>query len=156
MRKENKEKLSSQFSILIYVVYICPDIIFQVLPPCSRPMMSHHVTCHVTAMSCAFSSSKNKIKEKKNKKLLVFKCSITSGLPISLPEQQYRTKSNLTRYNNYCTFLQLSFLAIIKYSRFLQSIQIFTEFSATFIKNYYSSKAQIIANIFCHGSHSYT
>ena len=30
---------------------ICPNIIFQILLPCSRPMTSHHVTCHVTAMS---------------------------------------------------------------------------------------------------------
>jgi len=27
-------------------------------------MMSHHVTCHVTAVSCASLSSKRKIKEK--------------------------------------------------------------------------------------------
>jgi len=42
---------------------MCPDIIFQILLPYSRPMTSHHVTCHVTAVSCASSSSKNKIKE---------------------------------------------------------------------------------------------
>ena len=30
-------------------------------------MTSHHVTCHVTAMSCASSSSKRKEKEKENK-----------------------------------------------------------------------------------------
>ena len=34
-----------------YMYTICPNIIFQILLPCSRPMMSHHVTCHVTAMS---------------------------------------------------------------------------------------------------------
>jgi len=45
---------------------MCPDIIFQILPPCSGPMMSHHVTCYVNAMSCASSSSKRKIKEKEN------------------------------------------------------------------------------------------
>ena len=50
-----------------HVVYMCPDVIFQILPPCSRPMSSHHVTCHVTAVSCASSSSKRKIKERKNK-----------------------------------------------------------------------------------------
>ena len=60
-----------------YVVYMCPDIIFQILPPPSRPMTSHHVTCHMTAVSYASSSSKRKekenqykirkIKEKKNK-----------------------------------------------------------------------------------------
>jgi len=41
-----------------YVVYICPDVIFWILPPYSRPMMSYHVT----AMSHASSSS---IKEKR-------------------------------------------------------------------------------------------
>ena len=30
-----------------YVVYICPDVIFQILPPCSRPMTSHHMTSHM-------------------------------------------------------------------------------------------------------------
>ena len=50
-----------------HVIYMCSKVIFQILPPCSRPMMSHHVTCHVTAVSCASSSSKRKIKEKKNK-----------------------------------------------------------------------------------------
>ena len=38
---------------------------FQILPPHSRPMTSHHVTCHMTVVSCASSSSKRKIKEKK-------------------------------------------------------------------------------------------
>ena len=32
----------------------CPDIIFQTLLLCSRPMTSHHVTCHVTSLSHAF------------------------------------------------------------------------------------------------------
>ena len=48
-----------------HVVYMCPDVIFQILLLCSRPMTSHHVTCHVTAMSCASSSS---IKRKRNSK----------------------------------------------------------------------------------------
>jgi len=39
---------------------MCSDIIFQILPPCSRPIMSHHVTM----VSCASLSSKRKIKEK--------------------------------------------------------------------------------------------
>ena len=47
-----------------YVYTICPDIIFQILLSCSRSMMSHHVTCHVTAMSHASSLS---IKKKKKK-----------------------------------------------------------------------------------------
>jgi len=48
-----------------HVVYICPDIIFQILPPCSRPMTSPHVTCHVTVVSHVSSLSKRKIKEKR-------------------------------------------------------------------------------------------
>ena len=48
-----------------YVVYICSDIIFQILLLHSRPMMSHHVTYHMTVMSCASSLSlKRKIKIK--------------------------------------------------------------------------------------------
>jgi len=43
---------------------MCPDIIFQILLSCSGPMISHHVTCHVTAVSCASLLSKRKIKEK--------------------------------------------------------------------------------------------
>ena len=55
-----------------YVVYMCPDVIFQILLLCSRPMMSHHVTCHVTTMSCASSllikrKIKGNSKEKKYK-----------------------------------------------------------------------------------------
>ena len=69
--------MSASFSTQgYYVVYMCSDIIFQILLPYSRPMISHHVTCHVTAVSCASLSFKRKIKEKK-KKLLVFKCPIT-------------------------------------------------------------------------------
>ena len=41
------------------------DIIFQILPSCSRPMTSHHVTCHVTVVSHASSLSKRKRKEKR-------------------------------------------------------------------------------------------
>ena len=37
-----------------HVYSICPDIIFQTILPCSRPVTSHHVTCHVTSLSCAF------------------------------------------------------------------------------------------------------
>ena len=38
-------------------------------PPYSRPMTSHHVTCHVTVVSCASSSSKIK---KQNKTKLIY------------------------------------------------------------------------------------
>ena len=48
---------------------MCPEIIFQILLPCSRPMMSHHVTCHVTVMSRApLSLIKRKRKRKRNPK----------------------------------------------------------------------------------------
>ena len=49
-----------------HVVYMCPDVIFQIFPPYSRPMTSHHVTCHVTAVSCVSLLSKRKEKEKEN------------------------------------------------------------------------------------------
>ena len=42
---------------------MCPNIIFQILLLCFRPMTSHHMTCHVTVMSCASSLSKEKEKE---------------------------------------------------------------------------------------------
>ena len=54
-----------------YVVYMCPDIIFQILLLCSRPMTSHHVTCHVTVVSHAFFI----VQKKNKKKLLVSKMS---------------------------------------------------------------------------------
>jgi len=41
------------------------DIIFQTLPSGSRLMTSHHVTCHVTSLSCASLLSKRKEKENK-------------------------------------------------------------------------------------------
>ena len=63
-----------------HVVYMCPDVIFQILLLCSRPMTSHHVTCHVTSMSCASSLSlkgKRNIKfrkiNKRKRKMLVSK-----------------------------------------------------------------------------------
>jgi len=51
-----------------HVVYMCPDIIFQILLLCSRPMTSHHVTCHVTVVSHIFfiAQKKKKRKEKQN------------------------------------------------------------------------------------------
>ena len=52
-----------------HVVYMCPDVIFQIFPLCSRLMTSQHVTCHVTAISCASSSSlKRKIKRNSKKR----------------------------------------------------------------------------------------
>ena len=50
-----------------HVYSMCPDIIFPILLPPSRPMMSHHVISHVTSMSCASLSSKRKEKENQYK-----------------------------------------------------------------------------------------
>ena len=47
-----------------YVVYIYPDVIFQILLLHSRPMMLHHVICHVTAISLKI-KIKIKIKSRK-------------------------------------------------------------------------------------------
>ena len=49
-----------------HVVYMCPDIISQILPSFSRPMTSHHVICHVTVASPSPSLSKRKTKRKEN------------------------------------------------------------------------------------------
>ena len=57
---------------------MCPDIIFQFLLHCSRPMTSHYVTDHVTLILHA--SSLFKIKENKNKN----KRSIKSQVQVSL------------------------------------------------------------------------
>jgi len=48
---------------------MCPDVIFPILPPPSRPMTSHHVISHVTLMSHA-SLLFEKEKEKENKILI--------------------------------------------------------------------------------------
>ena len=48
-----------------YHVYsMCPDVIFQTIPLCSRLVMSHHVTCHVPS---SLSFQENKVKKKKSK-----------------------------------------------------------------------------------------
>ena len=53
----------------VTILYLCAltssSRSFHHLLPPSRPMISHHVTCHVTAVSCASSSSKRKEKENK-------------------------------------------------------------------------------------------
>ena len=52
-----------------HVIYMCSDIIFQILLLYSRPMTSYHVTCHGTAMSHAsLLSLKEKEKEKEIQK----------------------------------------------------------------------------------------
>ena len=49
-------------------IYIPSDIIFQIVLLCSRPMTSHHVTCHVTVISRASSLSLKKEKEIQKKR----------------------------------------------------------------------------------------
>ena len=44
---------------------MCPDVIFQILLLCSRPMMSHHVTCYIT---CLFIVTKRKRKRNSKEK----------------------------------------------------------------------------------------
>ena len=59
------------FSCLLqghHIVFMCPDVIFQTLPLCSRPMMLPHVTCHVTMVSYASSLSKKEKKRKEKRK----------------------------------------------------------------------------------------
>ena len=52
--------------ISILHLYVC--LASYSRPLCSRPMMLHHVTCHVTAVSCA--SSLSRIKKKRKAKLI--------------------------------------------------------------------------------------
>ena len=59
---------------------MCPDVIFQILLPCSRPMMSHDVTCHVTTMSRASSLSKEKRNSKEKKYKIKKNVSVQSVL----------------------------------------------------------------------------
>ena len=92
-----------------HVVYMCPDVIFQILPPCSRPMMSHHVTCHVTIVSRASSLSKRKRKEKENqykirkikekkKKIVSVQASYNS---LNIMTNQVASQSDLNIIKNY-------------------------------------------------------
>ena len=47
-----------------HVYSMCPNVIFQTILPCSRLVMSHHVTYHVPS---SLSFQGNKIKKKKSK-----------------------------------------------------------------------------------------
>ena len=49
-----------------HVYSMCPDVIFPILLPLSRPMTSYHVISHVTSVSRASLLSKRKEKEKEN------------------------------------------------------------------------------------------
>ena len=58
---------TSYLSHILLKAIMCPDIIFQILLSCSGPMTSHHVTCHVTAMSHA--SLLSIIRKRKSRKI---------------------------------------------------------------------------------------
>ena len=117
--------MSTSFPIQGYhVVYMYPDVIFQIFPPCSRPMTSHHVICHVTAVSCASLLSKRKVKEKEKEnqykirkikerkiKLLVFKCSITERREGKRSVRLANTKG----YQGYAEVLRISKLLSLIY-----------------------------------------
>ena len=91
-----------------YVVYMHPDIIFQILLPCSRPMTSHHMT----AVSYASSLSKRKIKEKEKEnqykirkinekwKSLVFKHPITRSKCIAIVSGAVHTVVEVCRMDS--------------------------------------------------------
>ena len=75
---------------------MCPNVIFQILPPCSRPMMSHHVICHVTVMSRASSLSKIKIKEKrKENQYKIRKIKEKKNKIVSIQASHNKEKENL-------------------------------------------------------------
>ena len=75
----------------IYVPWCYPSHLFYPTLAKSRLMTSHHVICHVTSVTCLFIVKKKKedwkkrnIKsrkiDKRKRKMLVFKCTITSTL----------------------------------------------------------------------------
>ena len=70
-----------------------------------------------------------------------------SGLPIVCPGQWWSKKSNLARCKDQRAWRRLSFLAVMKYSRFLWSVQISTRWVAPSKKCLYSSNARIMASI---------
>ena len=69
------------------------------------------------------------------------------GLPMVYPRWWWKRKLNLARCKDQRACWQLSFLAIMKYSRFLWSVQIFTRWIAPSRKYLHSSNVQIIASI---------
>ena len=60
---------ASCFTQGYHVYTICPNVIFQILLPCSRPMILHHVTCQCDCnVTCLFIVQK-KIKKGKEYKI---------------------------------------------------------------------------------------
>ena len=51
MKNKIEKELSPPF---VNLTYMCSDIILLVLSSKSRPMISHHVICHVTAVTYLF------------------------------------------------------------------------------------------------------
>jgi len=70
-----------------------------------------------------------------------------SGLPIVRLGQWWSRKSNLARCKDQHPWRWLSFLAIMKYSRFLWLVQISTRWVTSSKKYLYSSNAWIMASI---------
>jgi len=71
-----------------------------------------------------------------------------SGLPMVRLGQWWNKKSNLARCKDQWAWRQLSFLAVMKYLRFLWSVQISTRWVTSSRKCLHSSNAQMIASIF--------
>ena len=69
------------------------------------------------------------------------------GLPITRPGRWWSRKSNLARCKDQCAWRQLSFLVVMKYLRFLWSVQISTKWVAPSKKCLHSSNASIMASI---------
>ena len=70
-----------------------------------------------------------------------------SSLSIDCPRQWQKVKSKQARYKNQHTYFWFSFLAVMKYSRFLQLVQICTGLAIPLRKCLHSSSVQIIASI---------
>ena len=80
-----------------YVYSMCPDIIFQTILLCPRLVTSHHVTCHVTSLSCAFfivfpgnKIKKRKVKSEKEKKRKIKIISVQASHNMYLLRKNYR------------------------------------------------------------------
>ena len=107
-----------------HVVYMCLNVIFQILLLCSRSMTSYHVTCHVTTVSHASSLSKIKRKEKQNwyeiRKIKDKKIKIVSVQSISLSRMK---EVDLVFFYFPFSFL-FSFRFIFHYSIFRTSVRV--------------------------------
>ena len=101
-----------------HIVYMCPDVIFQIFPPCSRPIILHHVTCHVTAVSHASLLSKRKEKEKENQYKIrkIEKIKIVS---VQVSHNSVTCRSTVYTLKPKVILLQISHSQIIHFTWFL-------------------------------------